>query len=43
VFHDVVDGSSTTTLARGFPAKRGYDLATGWGSPDAAALFAAYP
>lgn len=43
VFHDIVDGSSTTTLARGFPAKPGYDLATGWGSPDAAALFAAYP
>ncbi len=43
VFHDVLDGSSTTTLARGFPATLGYDLATGWGSPDAAALFAAYP
>jgi subtilase family serine protease len=43
VFHDVVDGSSTTTLARGFRAKPGYDLATGWGSPDGAALFAAFP
>jgi subtilase family serine protease len=43
VFHDIVAGSSTTTLARGFRAKPGYDLATGWGSPDVGALFDAYP
>jgi len=43
VFHDIVIGSNSTTLARGFPAKPGYDLATGWGTPDVAALFAAIP
>jgi subtilase family serine protease len=43
VFHDIVVGSSTTTLARGFPARPGYDLATGWGTPDVPALFAALP
>ena len=43
VFHDVVIGSNSTTLARGFPAKPGYDLATGWGTPDVSALFAAIP
>jgi len=43
VFHDIVIGSNTTTLARGFPAKPGYDLATGWGTPDVPALFAAIP
>jgi subtilase family serine protease len=41
VFHDIVDGSNSTTQAKGFPAKPGYDLATGWGSPDVPALFAA--
>jgi pseudomonalisin len=40
VFHDIVEGSSTTPLARGFPAKPGYDLATGWGTPDVGVLFA---
>jgi pseudomonalisin len=40
VFHDIVDGTNSTTQARGFPAKPGYDLATGWGSPDVPALFA---
>ena len=44
VFHDIVEGSNSTTLAaKGFPAKPGYDLATGWGSPNVAALFAAFP
>jgi subtilase family serine protease len=38
VFHDVVVGNNGTTGNRGFPAKPGYDLATGWGSVDAAAL-----
>lgn len=42
VFHDIVDGTSTTSLAPGFKAKPGYDMATGWGSPDVAALFAAF-
>lgn len=42
VFHDIVDGTSTTSLARGLKAKPGYDMATGWGSPDVAALFAAF-
>lgn len=43
VFHDIVGGSSRTSLAPGFPAKPGYDLATGWGTPDGAALLAAFP
>jgi subtilase family serine protease len=43
VFHDIVRGSNSITMARGFPAKPGYDLATGWGSPDGEALFAAWP
>jgi subtilase family serine protease len=43
VFHDIVEGSSTTSLAPGFPARKGYDLATGWGSPIGSALFAAFP
>jgi subtilase family serine protease len=42
VFHDIVEGSNSTTQAKGFPAKPGYDLATGWGSPDVGALFAAF-
>ena len=40
VFHDIVEGSSTTPQARGFPAGPGYDLATGWGTPDVGVLFA---
>jgi kumamolisin len=39
VFHDIVEGTNGTTQARGFPAKPGYDLATGWGSPNVSALF----
>src|SRR5207253_289842 len=45
VFHDVVDG--TTAVRRGaavrpgFRAHRGYDLTTGWGSPDVPGLLAA--
>ena len=38
VFHDVVVGDNGTSLAHGYPAKPGYDLATGWGSIDGAAL-----
>jgi len=41
VFFDIVEGSNSTMTARGFPAKRGYDLATGWGTPNVAALFPA--
>jgi subtilase family serine protease len=43
VFHDIVEGSSTTPQARGFPAGPGYDLATGWGTPDVGVLFANLP
>jgi pseudomonalisin len=42
VFFDIVEGSNSTTEARGFPAKPGYDLATGWGSPNVAALLPAF-
>jgi kumamolisin len=43
VFHDIVQGSNSTVQAKGFPATPGYDLATGWGTPDVQALFAAFP
>ena len=42
VFHDITEGTSTTSLAPGFKAKPGYDMATGWGTPDVPALFAAF-
>jgi hypothetical protein len=40
VFNDVVSGENDFTQTNGgaFPATAGYDLATGWGSPQAAAL-----
>src|SRR5438128_4110563 len=45
VFHDVVQGSTGVRLGRvvrpGFTAHRGYDLTTGWGSPDVPALLGA--
>jgi len=45
VFHDVVQGSTTVRLngklRPGFAAHRGYDLTTGWGSPDVPALLGA--
>ncbi len=41
VFFDIVEGSNSTMTAKGFPAKPGYDLATGWGTPNVAALFPA--
>jgi len=41
VFFDIVEGSNSTMTAKGFPAKPGYDLATGWGTPNVAALFLA--
>jgi subtilase family serine protease len=43
VFHDVVVGDNGTSLAHGYPAKPGYDLATGWGSVDGAALLDVCP
>jgi hypothetical protein len=44
VVHDVVSGNNDYTDTYGgasYPALTGYDRATGWGSPDAAALVAA--
>src|SRR5438445_716374 len=45
VFHDVVQGSTALRLGAavrpGFRAHHGYDLTTGWGSPDVPALLAA--
>jgi subtilase family serine protease len=41
VFFDITEGSNSTMTAKGFPAKPGYDLATGWGSPNVAVLFPA--
>ena len=34
VFHDVTTGSTTFDQVPGFNATAGFDLATGWGSPD---------
>ncbi len=42
VFHDITSGSTDTSLGKGFPAKPGYDLATGWGTPIGSALFGAF-
>ncbi|MGA7987377.1 MAG: S53 family peptidase [Candidatus Dormiibacterota bacterium] len=41
VFHDIVAGNNALDSTVGFAAKRGYDLATGWGTPDVANLVAA--
>lgn len=38
VFHDIVAGTNSVPGLSGFPAKTGYDQATGLGSPDAFAL-----
>ena len=43
IFHDVVVGDNGTNVARGYSARPGYDLATGWGSIDGQAFFAAFP
>jgi kumamolisin len=43
VFHDIVSGNNGGpggTATGGNPATPGYDLATGWGTPDVAALLA---
>jgi kumamolisin len=41
-FHDVTEGSNSLPGARGFPARPGYDLATGWGTVAGAVLFDAF-
>ena len=42
VFHDVTEGSNAFDGLRGFPAKPGYDLATGWGSMNGPVFFATF-
>lgn len=45
-FHDITDGDNSFGGTPGFAAGPGYDLATGWGSPDVEALlgsFGAFP
>jgi subtilase family serine protease len=34
LFHDIVTGNNTFNLVPGYPALPGYDLATGWGTPN---------
>jgi subtilase family serine protease len=41
VFHDVTTGNNAFGSPLGFSATAGYDLATGWGSPDVSALVSA--
>ena len=41
VFHDVTSGNNAFGSSLGFSAGPGYDLATGWGSPDVTALISA--
>ncbi len=41
VFHDIVAGNNALDSTVGFAAGPGYDLATGWGTPDVANLVAA--
>ncbi len=38
VYHDVTNGNNSVPGVTGFGAQVGYDLATGWGSPDVAQL-----
>jgi subtilase family serine protease len=40
-FHDIKSGNNALDSTIGFSAKRGYDLTTGWGTPDVANLVAA--
>jgi hypothetical protein len=37
-FHDITRGDNSAAGVSGFQAGPGWDLATGWGTPDAAAL-----
>ena len=41
LFHDIVTGNNALDSTVGFDALPGYDLATGWGTPDVANLVAA--
>jgi subtilase family serine protease len=41
--HDVTTGNNANNSVPGYSAGVGYDLATGWGSPDIAKLVAAFP
>lgn len=41
VFHDIVAGNNALDSKVGFAARRGYDLVTGWGTPDVTTLVAA--
>lgn len=38
VFHDITTGNNALDSSVGFSAKRGYDLTTGWGTPNVANL-----
>jgi subtilase family serine protease len=40
-FHDITTGNNALDSTIGFSAKRGYDLTTGWGTPNVANLVAA--
>jgi len=40
VFHDIVTGGNAGPATQGYSAQAGYDLVTGWGTPDAAQLIA---
>ena len=37
-FHDITQGNNSLAGVQGYAATTGWDLATGWGTPDAAAL-----
>jgi subtilase family serine protease len=37
-FHDITTGNNTLEGVQGFPATKGWDLSTGWGTPDAATM-----
>lgn len=37
-FHDITSGNNSLDGVAGFQASQGWDMATGWGTPDAAAL-----
>jgi len=41
VFHDITSGNNALDSSIGFSAKPGYDLTTGWGTPNVATLVAA--
>src|SRR5205807_1759711 len=38
IYHDVVNGDNGVPGVPGFAAQQGYDLSTGWGSPDVTSL-----